>query len=51
MLTAPRSKPELQSIAESNVERIDELEARLKTHEKYFNRILKELNIARDPED
>ena len=51
MLDAPLSQSQVQSLAETNAERIDELESRLKTHEKYFNRILKELDMARGPEE
>ena len=50
MLDAPLSQSQVQSLAETNAERIDELESRLKTHEKYFNRILKELDMAKEPQ-
>ena len=50
LLDAPLSQAELQSLAETNAERIDGLERRLKTHEKYFNRILKELDMAKEPQ-
>ena len=39
ILDAPLSQTQVQSIAEANAKRIDELESRLKTHEKYFNRL------------